>query len=128
MLHDVRVLVADDEPFIAFAIAAGIEDAHGEVIGPCASLEEIFDLLSGQPLPNAAILDLHLVDGEVTPAAEHLLDREVHVILHSGLTLPSRLLDRLPTLVSCPKPTAPEMLVRRLREMVDVRAKGSAPR
>jgi len=128
VLHDVRVLVADDEPFIAYAIAAGIEDAHGEVVGPCASVEEIFDLLAGQALPTAAILDLHLADGEVTPAAEHLLDRHVHVILHSGRPLPERLSGRLPTLVCCPKPTSPERLVRQLRAMIDLRAEGAASR
>lgn len=123
MLRDVRVLIADDEPFIAYDIAAAVEEAQGVVVGPYGSVREIFEALSASELPAAAILDVNLSDGEVTPAAEHLLAREVHVVFHTGLELPTVLRDRHPGLVVCKKPTQPEKLVDKLRETILARGK-----
>ncbi|HZL00273.1 MAG TPA: hypothetical protein VFC47_10250 [Caulobacteraceae bacterium] len=118
MLRDVKVLIADDEPFIAYALAASVEDARGEVLGPCASIAEAWEILKSGPAPHAAILDVNLSDGEVTPVAEHLLTRGIHVIFHTGVGVPASLRATYPALVCCPKPTAPERLVRRLRNMI----------
>lgn len=118
MLRDVKVLIADDEPFIAYALAASVTDAHGEVLGPCASVAEAWELLKSGPAPNAAILDVNLSDGEVTPVAEHLLMRKVRVIFHTGVAVPASLYALRPDLVSCSKPTAPESLVRKLHDMM----------
>ncbi len=124
MLHAVRVLIADDEPFIAYDLATAVEDAHGEVIGPCGSLREAFALLGSLEPPAAAILDFNLSDGEVTPLAEHLLTRSVHVIMHSGVVIPDSFLTRHGAIVFCPKPTSSGRLVLRLRQMIDARAAG----
>ena len=71
MLHAVRVLIADDEPFIAYDLATAVEDAHGEVIGPCGSLREAFTLLESLEPPadprggahQPAVLDERSVHG-----------------------------------------------------------------
>lgn len=69
MLNNIRVLIAEDEPFIALDIAGAAENARGQVLRLCASVREAFDLLENSPAPHAAILDICLVDGEVTPVA-----------------------------------------------------------
>ena len=121
MLQSVRVLIADDEPFIAYDLAAAVEDARGEVLGPCGNVRETFDLLRALPLPTAAILDFNLSDGEVTPVAEHLLERTVHVIIHSGVAIPRDFRVDHQGITFCVKPTAPEKLIRRVRQMIDAR-------
>ena len=121
MLNGARVLIAEDEPFIAFSLAASVEDAGGEVIGPCASVAEALSHIQSGALPTAAILDLNLTDGEVTPVAEQLLDQSVVVILHSGVAPPIKLRERAPVLILCAKPIAPEKVVQTLTEALSER-------
>lgn len=127
MLNGARVLIAEDEPFIAFSLAACVEDAGGEVIGPCASVAEALSHIQSGALPTAAILDLNLMDGEVTPVAEQLLDGSVVVILHTGVDPPARLRKRAPALIYCAKPTAPERLVQTLGRVLEERRRASSP-
>jgi DNA-binding NarL/FixJ family response regulator len=117
MLHHVRVFIAEDDPIVALGLAISVADAHGEVIGPCASIREAFILIR-EAAPTAAILDVQLVDGEVTPVAEVLLNLGVPVIFHSGVGIPATLTNRNPNLRLCAKPTGPDTVVKRLDELI----------
>ncbi|MBA3810932.1 MAG: hypothetical protein H0X27_04660 [Caulobacteraceae bacterium] len=80
-----------------------------------------FRLLESVEAPTAAILDFNLSDGEVTPLAEHLLARSVHVILHSGVAIPTDLLASHGAMMFCAKPTDCRKLVLTVRQMIDAR-------
>lgn len=72
VLNGALVLLAQDEPFIALDLALAIEDAGGEVVGPAASVTEALALIEARPIV-AAILDVNLIDGDITPVAEVVL-------------------------------------------------------
>ena len=117
MLHDAAILVAEDQPFIALDLAFAVEDAGGAVIGPAASVNEALALLEAHPVV-AAILDVNLVDGDVSPVVEYLVERGVPLILHTGIDLPPDLAARFPDVVVCIKPTLASVLVARLVTLI----------
>lgn len=108
-----QVLVAEDEPFIAFDLAVAIEDAGGVVVGPAATVAEALALLESNHVA-AAILDVNLCDRDISPVAELLLARGVPVIFHTGLGVPEELSARFSNLVVHLKPLDPEQLIRQL--------------
>src|SRR5512132_362784 len=58
-LSGARILVVEDEVFIALDLQATLTDAGAEVIGPSFTLEQAFTLASRENL-SAAILDVRL--------------------------------------------------------------------
>ena len=90
MLDGALVLIAEDQPIIALAIAFAVANAGGEVAGPVASVKNALELVSSKPI-QAAILDVNLIDGEVTPLAEALRARKIPMVLQSGVELPPAL-------------------------------------
>ena len=111
MLDHARILIAEDEPLIAFDIAHAVEDAGGEVAGPVGSVLEGMALLERMPV-EAAILDVNLSDRDITPIADYLLARDIPIIFHTGLGLPPGLMARIPQQLVCRKPVDPRRLVR----------------
>ena len=117
MLNRALVLVAEDEPFIALDVAMAVEDAGGEVLGPAASVREALELIDGRDIA-AAILDVNLIDGDVSPLAEALIARGVPILLQSGVGLPLDLAARFPDLAFRLKPCTAAVLVRQLADLI----------
>ena len=117
MLNGALILVAEDEPFIALDVALAIEDAGGEVAGPAASVTEALALIESLPIV-AAILDVNLVDGDISPVAERLITAGVPVILQTGIGLPPKLAARFPDLQVNIKPCAAATLVTQLEALI----------
>ena len=117
MLSQRRVLVAEDEFIIASELAAAVEEAGGKVVGPVASVREGLALLRREVV-HAAILDVRLVDGEVSPMAHVLLERGVVVVFHSASPIPREITDRHGAVVVCPKPMPPDHVVHRLAVLI----------
>ncbi len=117
MLTGTRILICEDEPFIALDLATLVEEAGGEVIGPAASVQEAMALLQQGPV-SGAILDVHLVDRDVTPVAVLLIDRGVPVVIQTGVGLPPALRERYPALPVWSKPVRSERIVAQLAERV----------
>jgi DNA-binding NtrC family response regulator len=113
MLSQRRVLVAEDEVIIASELAAAVVDAGGEVVGPVASVREGLALL-GREAVHAAILDVRLTDGEVSPIAHALLERGAVVVFHSASPVPREITDRHGDVVVCPKPMQSDDVVYKL--------------
>lgn len=117
LLNGALVLVAEDEPFIALDVALAIEDAGGKVVGPAASVSEALALIEAEPIAGA-ILDVNLIDGDITPVAEAILRLGIPVILQSGLSLPLELAERFPDVIIYSKPCASAKLVAQLAELI----------
>jgi DNA-binding NtrC family response regulator len=129
LLNQVSVLIVEDEPFIALDLAAAVEDARGNVIGPAGSVREALMLIE-QHSVRAAIVDVNLSDGDVTPVAELLIEGGVPVIFYSGLALPVALRERYPSASAYKKPTPPEQLLTELATLIGKRTielSGSSP-
>ncbi len=108
-----RVLVVEDEIFVALDVAATVEDAKGTVVGPVGTVRQAIDLINRQDV-DAAILDVNLVDGDVGPVLDQLKSRNIFVVIHTGGGLPPRLAARYPEMPVFQKPIPPSVLTRTL--------------
>lgn len=104
------ILIVDDEPFIALDLAMAVEDAGCLVVGPAGSVREALSLLEASRV-TAAILDVNLSDGDVTPVVEVLVTRGIPLIFQTGVGLPPALKARYPDLLVYAKPVISERLV-----------------
>jgi DNA-binding NtrC family response regulator len=115
MLSGCRVLVVEDEPVIAEDLCSTLTTAEAIVIGPVASVGEARRILKGGTAVDAALLDVNLSDGEVTPVIEALRARKVPVVIYTGGSLPERVLQRHPDLIALSKPIMSARLIGELR-------------
>ena len=110
-----KVLVVEDEYFLADDISRALRRAGAEVVGPFrdmadgqAALEQTVDL-------SAAVLDVNLNGTMVFPLADALLDREVPFVFTTGYDSGA-----IPTayraIRRCEKPIDADAVVRMLAE------------
>ena len=88
-----RVLVVEDEYFLADELARVFADAGAEILGPVATVKGALDLLVGSARPNAAVLDVNLGGESVYPVADALIGLGVPFLFTTGYdqaTIPSR--------------------------------------
>jgi len=111
-LAGARILVVEDEPFIAFDLVLAIEDAGGKAIGPAASVREALELIETQT-PDAAVLDVNLPDGHVGAVIE-ALPRATSIVVHTGVGLPDEIRTARPDIPVFSKPTPPVRLLGQL--------------
>lgn len=79
-----RVLVVEDEYFVARDIQRALERAGAEVVGPVARLNDALGLLADRQDVTAAVLDVKLADSMVFPVADLLRRRGVPFIFATG--------------------------------------------
>ena len=111
-LNRVRVLVVEDEPFIALDLVHAIEDAGGEAVGPATTVQEALSFIQKNGI-RAAILDVDLPDGHIGPVLE-ALQASVPVVVHTGVGLPPNLKSRFPNVPVFFKPTPAAVLAKHL--------------
>lgn len=111
-LLGVRILVVEDEPFIAFDLMMAIEEAGAIAIGPAATIAEALDFIGADP-PDGAILDVNLPDGTVGPVLD-ALPKAAGVVVHTGVGLPPEIRAVHPDVPVYSKPTAPQVLLQRI--------------
>jgi DNA-binding response OmpR family regulator len=108
------VMIVEDELFVALDLESIVESAGFGADGPYETVADALAAVESQ-LPNCAILDVRLPDGEVFPAADRLRDAGVPLIFHSGHADHRELLSRYPGAQICPKPSSPSSLRTALR-------------
>ena len=121
-LHGDSILIVEDNPIIALDMAFAVEDAGGTVVGPAASIKEALALIRKCPIAGA-ILDVNLVDGDITPVAERLIADAVPLIFQTGVGLPADLAARFPDLVVRIKPCIASEMIEHLAAMIETRRK-----
>jgi DNA-binding NtrC family response regulator len=121
VLNQAHVLVVEDEPFIALALALAIKDAGGVVVGPAGSVKEALALLQSTPV-SAAILDVNLADGDISPVLEILVELGTPLIVQTGVGLPEGFPPRIPPIVVRIKPCVAEELVTQLEGLISGRS------
>lgn len=87
-----RILVVEDEYFIASDIKRALVKAEATVVGPVGHLGEGLALLGGEPL-DGAILDVNLEGATSYPIADKLAERDVPYLFltgYDGWSLPER--------------------------------------
>lgn len=113
-LKDLRVLVVEDDPLVAWDIEAILQDAGGAVVGPVGRLSQALDVIAAAQF-DVVLLDLNLGRDNSLPAADRLEQARIPFVFLSGHSvdfLPERHRDR--PLVS--KPFHPRLLLDAILE------------
>ncbi|MGF9762490.1 response regulator [Microvirga sp. 0TCS3.31] len=118
MLAGSRVLVVEDEALIAMTISAMLTDAEAVPVGPAASVREARQLIRDVAALDAAVLDVNLADGSVTPILEALSARGVPTVIYTGGVIPEDVRHRHPDLIALSKPVLPARLIGELRKAI----------
>ncbi|MGO9483758.1 MAG: response regulator [Rhodomicrobium sp.] len=109
-LSGARILVAEDDPVLAFDIIGVLMQAGAQIAGPALSLERTLELVNAEQL-NCGILDVQLRDGLVFPAARILLDQGAGIVFYTGYYDPEALRREWPAAQVLVKPAPLEVLV-----------------
>ncbi|MGR3315965.1 MAG: response regulator [Roseovarius indicus] len=103
------VLVCEDEFVVALDLKLLIEEFGFQVMGPFAKRADALEKLD-QNLPDVALLDVRLKDGEVFPLADKLVDLGVPIVFHSGHIFEEDVRNRYPGAETCQKPVSAKHL------------------
>ncbi|MET0743031.1 MAG: response regulator [Microvirga sp.] len=106
-----RILLVEDEYFIADDMVGYFESRGADVVGPVASVRGALDLLASTQNLDAAVLDVNLLGELAYPVADALLERGVPFIFatgYDGAVIPSR----YAAVHRCEKPVAPSHLAK----------------
>jgi len=109
-LLGVRILVAEDDPLVAFDIMGVLLKAGADVLGPAMSVERALELARTEIL-DCGVLDVVLRDGTVFPVAQILKDRGGGIVFYTGQANPENLKERWPEAEVLPKPAPMTLLL-----------------
>lgn len=117
MLEDCRVLVAEDEYFLATHTARLLESAGAIVVGPISSLTALREQVSAKSF-DAALLDIRLDQDLIFPIADMLLQAGIPLAFLTGYdreVVP----ERFASVPICQKPCGDEVIVRMVAALCD---------
>lgn len=115
-LHGMRVLIAEDDFFIGVEIEDAVLSAGGKPLGPVARVADAMNVIERES-PEAAILDVSLLDGQVDPVVDLLCRSGVPLVLQTG-EAPDDMRHRFPNLPLLAKPVPAPEIVALLRSRV----------
>jgi CheY-like chemotaxis protein len=95
-------------------------------VGPTRSVGEAQQLIRTNPSLDAALLDLNLPDGIVTPVLEALSARGIPSVVYTGGAVPEDVRQRHTDLIALSKPVLPARLIGELRGVI-IEASGLHP-
>jgi CRP-like cAMP-binding protein len=83
-LQGCRVLVVEDDYFLAEELCAGFRESGAEIVGPVGDLKAALALLDRQPSVQGAVLDINLRGEMVFPVADQLTQRGIPFVFSTG--------------------------------------------
>jgi hypothetical protein len=118
MLAGCRAPVFEDEALVAEGISALLIEAERAPVGPTPSVREARPLTKSSPFLNAALLDVDLGDGPVTPVLGALNARGILVLVYTGSAVPEDIPHRHPALVTVAKPVLSARLIGEIQKVI----------
>lgn len=109
-LNGIRILVAEDEPLVAFDVLSLLLKAGAEVLGPALSVERSLELVSRVEWLSCGVLDVMLRDGPVFPVAHLLKQKGAGIVFYTGQRDPESLKREWPDAAVLIKPALPNFL------------------
>lgn len=117
-LAGTRVLLAEDEAFLALDLYDSLEEAGAQVIGPIASLTEAMIAARREEF-DAAILDIDLQGNEVFPVASFLVERHIPFLFHTAHSEAAYFSSGFSNVPICTKPADPSRVIHLLCDLLD---------
>ena len=115
-LQDRRVLVVEDEYFIATCVAERLVADGAQVLGPLGSREDALALIDSGAEIDAAVLDVNLGGEPAFDIADRLAERAVPFLFTSGYHR-SEFPERFRDSPMCLKPVAAEAIARAVADL-----------
>ena len=78
-----RVLIVEDEPFVALNLSSYLIECGALIVGPARSMTEAIAYVDRRTF-DMAVLDIGLLEGEVYPLAETLSRNDIPFVFYSG--------------------------------------------
>jgi DNA-binding NtrC family response regulator len=78
------ILIVEDEPLISMMVESGLRDAGADAIEIVRSVASAKALIGGGVPFDAAVIDLHVADGDASPLIESLAARGTLVVVTTG--------------------------------------------
>jgi DNA-binding response OmpR family regulator len=107
-----RILVLEDEYFLASDLERAFRENGGEVIGPISQVSEAMSLVERGGF-DVAVIDINLHDESVYPVAEELDRQQIPFVFATGYDAKS-IPDRYSHVTCWQKPFEPAMIVNGL--------------
>ena len=107
-----RVLVVEDDYFIADEVASNLERRGAEVVGPVGTVSGALELLDGSS-PDAAVLDINLRGEMAYVIADALIKRDIPFVFATGYDA-NVIPERFAGVPRCRKPVSYAELARAL--------------
>lgn len=82
-LRGMRILVAEDEPVLAFDIAGLLRQAGADVLGPVMTAAKAI-AVAKERRPRCGVLDVTLRDGPIFPVALVLRELSAGIVFYTG--------------------------------------------
>ena len=104
-----RILVVEDEYFLADELAQELADAGAIVLGPVPTIDQALAVMEEEAAPDGAVLDVNLGGVLVFSLADTLIERGVPIIFTTGYD-PNTLPVRFANVPICGKPINVELI------------------
>lgn len=115
-LEGCRVLIVEDDFFIAEDVADAFRAQGAAVLGPVSGIDAALALVEAVPGPDAAVLDLNLGAVMSYPIADALIRLRVPFVFTTGYDV-SAILPRYRSVPRCEKPVDLAQVTRMVRGM-----------
>lgn len=111
-----RILVVEDEYFVAMDASQALREVGAEVVGPCRTEQAAIRELE-ESAPDGALLDVHLGPTPSFTLAEALKNRGIPFVFITGFD-PGRIPGRFAGVDRLAKPISPRKMVEALARVV----------
>lgn len=112
-----RILVVEDEFFLASCLTDALADMGAVVIGPVGRIAEAVAIISAEPIIHGAILDLNLHGKMTFDVADHLILRKIAFVFTTGYDI-SVVPPRLKHIALCQKPLSIDMVLNAIAQEI----------
>ncbi|MBI0538526.1 response regulator [Roseomonas sp. KE2513] len=112
-LAGLRLLVVEDEYFLADDLSKALRAEGAKVIGPAPSVDAALDLLDETDQLDGAVVDINLQGETAYPVADALMDRAIPFLFATGYDA-VHIPRKYGNVPRCKKPTDAAEVVRRL--------------
>ncbi|MDX0509819.1 response regulator [Sinorhizobium medicae] len=116
-LQGLRVLVVEDEVWIALDLEAAFVDVGAQVVGPCGTLETALVAAKNEALA-LAVLDIRLGTATTERVIDLLNERGIPFFFYSGQTLPDEMRKKSNGAVVMVKPAMQQDIVGKAVEVL----------